>query len=77
MNLRFYNLKCTVNFFFTSGVLGTSRPRKHDEQSYYMILVLIAMISCFFIAVGLALTTRRYFKRLQEIRMINTVNADE
>ncbi len=66
-----------IIFFFTSGVLGTSRPRKHDEQSYYMILVLIAMISCFFIAVGLALTTRRYFKRLQEIRMINAVNADE
>ena len=66
-----------IVFFFSSGVLGTSRPTKPDEQSYYTALVLIAMISCFFIAMGLTLTTKRYFKRLQEIRMINTVNADE
>ncbi len=66
-----------ILFFFSSGVLGTGRPRKPDEQSYYMALVLITMISCFFIAMGLALTTRRYFRRLQEIRMINAVNSDE
>lgn len=66
-----------IVFFFSSGVLGTSRPRKSDEEAYYMALVLITMISCFFIAMGLALTTRRYFKRLQEIRMINAFNADE
>ena len=66
-----------IVFFFSSGVLGTSRPTKQDEQSYYTALVLIAMISCFFIAMGLTLTTKRYFKRLQEIRMINVVNADE
>ena len=66
-----------IVFFFSSVVLGTSTPRKPDEEAYYMALVLITMISCFFIAIGLALTTRRYFKRLQEIRMINAVNVDE
>ncbi len=66
-----------IVFFFSSVVLGTGTPRKPDEEAYYMVLVLITMISCFFIAIGLAFTTRRYFKRLQEIRMINAFNADE
>ena len=53
-----------VIFFFSSGILSTSRPRKSDEEAYYTALVLITIVSCFLIAMGFALTTRRYFKRL-------------
>ena len=40
-----------IVFFFSSVVLGTGTPRKPDEEAYYMVLVLITMISCFFIGV--------------------------
>jgi hypothetical protein len=65
-----------IIFLFSGGALGSGTPRKPDQQAYYMAMVLLVLISCFFFAIALAFTTRRYFKRMQEIRTINTISND-
>ena len=72
------------SFYFTSGVLfftcvvmGGGQPNKSNHQEYYQILVLIFMVSSFFLALSLILTGRRYFDRLQLLRTINTIATGE
>jgi len=58
-------------------VMGGGQPNKSNHQEYYQILVLIFMVSSFFLALSLILTGRRYFDRLQLLRTINTIATGE
>ena len=63
--------------FFSSVVMGGVQPSRADRKEYYHIMIMIMLVACFFFALSLIFTARRYFDRLQALRTINTVPNGE
>ena len=61
---------------FSAFLMSVGQPNHRQPLHYYTGLTVLTLMACLSYVLSIALTGRRYYKRLQDIRTINAIATD-
>ena len=78
---RCYKIECGAYIAgtvlsFSAFLMSIGQPNHRQPLHYYTGLTVLTLMACLSYVLSIALTSRRYYKRLQDIRTINAIATD-